>query len=387
MIMPNKKLIYITSWDFTDAESNGVCKKIISQINSFRKAGFQVDYSCISEGKTWIIRQDGSKLLLEKNGKLSKFAAHRLIGIYLKTAAYPYAYIRYNKADIWFNKMMAVLKKEGTRSVVEIPTFPYDKECSYSLRDRAVLTVDRIHRKGLYKCIDRFASYSSDSKIYGVPVLNVVNGVDFEKMQPKDETKHIDNGVINLIGVAMFTPSHGYDRMILGLAEYYLRGGERNIIFHLVGDGALAKQYRQLIDENKLSDHVIMYGKKFGAQLDDIYDQADIGVECLANFRQMDNVTVSSALKSREYAAKGLPIICSTEIDIMPSSQCDFIMKVSDEDRPIDIDAVISFYDRVYSGIEQKKIINKIREYAKPRCSMEFAMKPIVNYLYGKDFD
>ena len=52
--MSVKRLIYISAWDFTDAESDGVCKKILSQIKVFRLSGFTVYYTYIKDGSTWI---------------------------------------------------------------------------------------------------------------------------------------------------------------------------------------------------------------------------------------------------------------------------------------------------------------------------------------------
>ena len=376
--MTEKKLIYITSWDFTDAEANGVCKKIFSQIKAFRKAGFSVDYTYIKNGSTWI-NKAGVEILLGHNHHMSKLAAHRLIAGYVKENAYPCVYIRYNKADPDFIRLVKRLKEEGSCILVEIPTYPYDNECKGCLRDRMVLMVDKMYRGKIHKYIDSFVSYSDDTEIFGAPSMHVMNGIDMDTVEPiKPEEKKDDT--INLIAVAAFTPSHGYDRMIRSLGEYYNNGGKRNIIFHMVGYGELVKEYERLIKQYHLESHVVLYGKKFGKELDDIYNKADIGVCALGSFRVSQNA-IGSGLKGREYSAKGLPIVSSCKVDVFPQIEYKYIYLFDDNEDNIDIDKLIMFYEKIYYGKNRNDIIDEIRKYAVIHCSIDIVMKPIINEL------
>ena len=36
------KILYLSTWDFTNEESDGVCKKIYSQIDVLKKKGYDV---------------------------------------------------------------------------------------------------------------------------------------------------------------------------------------------------------------------------------------------------------------------------------------------------------------------------------------------------------
>ena len=45
------------------------------------------------------------------------------------------------------------------------------------------------------------------------------------------------DGTIVLLAVATLAKWHGYERVIKGLYNYYADGGERNIIFNIVGNG------------------------------------------------------------------------------------------------------------------------------------------------------
>ena len=376
--MSIKTLIYISTWDFTNAKSDGVCKKILSQIKVFRKAGFTVDYTYIKDGSTWI-GKDEKETLLGHNHYLSKFAAHRLIAKYLKKHDdYKYVYVRYNKADSYFISIVRILKEYGAKIIVEIPTYPYDNECKSCLRDRAVLCVDKIYRNRIAKYIDSFASYSDDKTIFGAPSMHIINGIDIDSIRPINPAPKKDD-TINLIGVACFTPSHGYDRLIKAIGRYYENGGSRNLRFHVVGYGEAEKEYRELVSQYHIENHVIFYGKKCGKELDDIYNKMDIGVCSLALFRVIKDA-ISSELKSREYMAKGLPMIASCSIDVIRSNDFKYVLHVNNDESDINIDRIIEFYDCIYKTDDRVKTIKEIRKYAECNCSIEEVMKPIIRY-------
>ena len=40
-----KRLLFLTTWDFSDGPSTGITKKIKSQIKVFLKQGYEVDYT------------------------------------------------------------------------------------------------------------------------------------------------------------------------------------------------------------------------------------------------------------------------------------------------------------------------------------------------------
>ena len=49
-----KRLLFLTTWDFSDGPSTGITKKIKSQIKVFLKQGYEVDYTYISDNYVWI---------------------------------------------------------------------------------------------------------------------------------------------------------------------------------------------------------------------------------------------------------------------------------------------------------------------------------------------
>lgn len=69
------KLLYLSTWDFSNEKSDGVCKKIYSQIAVFEKHGYEVDFICLKDGN-----------IFYKEGGLERIIGH--VGSTKKTPAY-----------------------------------------------------------------------------------------------------------------------------------------------------------------------------------------------------------------------------------------------------------------------------------------------------------
>lgn len=65
------------------------------------------------------------------------------------------------------------------------------------------------------------------------------------------------------LAVAKFSPHHGVDRLIRGLAEYK---GARPVLLTLVGVGAENPSLEKLVSELKLEDFIVFAGAATGKQ-------------------------------------------------------------------------------------------------------------------------
>lgn len=376
-----KKLFYYTVWDFTNAESNGICKKIMTQIEVFEQYGYSVDYSFVRDGNTYV-RQDGKiKKIASYNPIWNKLFANRKIASYIKKNSYDYIYCRYACSDWFFIQFLRNCHKSRNRIkvVVEIPTYPYDAEISEGIIDRVFIAIDKLHRNSMKKFVGRIATFTKDNEIFGIPTIQIINGLDFKQI-PVSDFSHNKNS-INIIAVASIAKWHGYDRVIEGMGRYYQNGGMCDIRFHIVGDGDLETLdfLKKLVERWKLSSHVIFYGSKHGKELDGIYEKCDLAAECFGLHRK--NLACSSSLKSREYCAKGLPIFAANNIDIFEQHPSPFFLKFNADDTPINMEEVIAFYDSVYGKKTKKQVVQEIRQYAEKICSIAVTMQPIRNYF------
>jgi glycosyltransferase involved in cell wall biosynthesis len=238
------------------------------------------------------------------------------------------------------------------------------------------LLFDKILRNKLKKYVDRIVSYSSDKTIFGVPVISIQNGIDCSEVPLRSTDDH--GQTITLVAVAKFSKWHGYDRLIHGLHLYYQKDDAVNIIVYFVGNGDELDNLTEMTRRFNLSDHVHFTGFLSGKELDDVCGVADLGICSLGDHRR--NLFVTSELKSREYLARGIPMVSSSKIDIIPDDY-PYCLYVSEDDTPIDIKKIVEFYNYLSSGHTKNEITTAMRQFAETYCDMSVVMAPIINYL------
>ena len=223
--------------------------------------------------------------------------------------------------------MLSLLKQRNPKAKVlmEIPTYPYDREFLKVWHDLPFLWKDRYNRKRLSKLIDRLVVVGeyAEQTLFGIPIIQIVNGVDLGSLQERTPS---NDSRIDLCAIATFAPWHGYDRLIAGLVNYYQSGGMRNIRMHMVGNGPELEKYRLMAKNPSVSERIIFYGSMSGTALDQIYNDADFGVCSLGMYRKGFEYT--SELKSREYLAKGLPIIVGCRVDVLDARTCRYLVDI-----------------------------------------------------------
>ena len=273
-------------------------------------------------------------------------------------------------------ELLRLLKKTNPacKIVYEIPTYPYDFEHN-TLLLRLYLFIDKIYRKQLHKYVDRIATLTDDTKIFGCKTLKITNGVDCKSI-PVCKKENYNHEKINLIAVAQFAFWHGYERVIEGLHNY----GKKDVLLHLVGNGTELEKYKKLVAEYGLEEQVVFYGALSGDELTRVFDTADIALCSLACHKK--NIYMSAELKSREYLCRGLPVVTSTRIDIIPKD-FEFCLHVPEDDTAIDMQKIVDFADSLYTDVNRQNVIGKIRAFAEQNCGMESAMKNVVDYFHG----
>lgn len=371
-----KKGIFLASLNpvFFNEETSGVRKKIFAQLKILSDH-FDIQF----------ITENNLDSFLKKVLALLPFTSFEFKTKYdERFKNIDFIYNRYVPSDYNYIRFLRKLKinNPNCKVVVEVNTYPYEPQMIANCKKKpwfwVIVWKDRHNQKKMFKYVDRIVTYSNDNQIFNIPTIVTINGVSVDKIRPRVAKKYSET--IGMIGIARFVWHHGYDRLLEGLREYYQHGGKRNICLHLVGEGKVSPLYKKMISDYNLQDHVIMHGARFGDELDAIYDQCEIGVETLGWHRV--KVENGSTLKSREFWAKGLLMITESELlqDIAAIQQ--YVLKVPFDDSPINMENVISFYDRAFSSSEAHiDVPQKIRSYAEKVCDMSVTMKPIIDYL------
>ena len=148
------------------------------------------------------------------------------------------------------------------------------------------------------------------------------------------------------------------------------------MFFHVVGyffSPVEEAEITEIIKTHHLEPYVILYGKKHGKELDEIFDQCDFGIGSLGRHRV--GIEHIKTLKNREYAARGIPFVYSetdTDFDKMP-----YVLKVPANETAVKIEDIIQFYQHLTTTPQQ--IRDSIAD-----LSWKHQMGKVINTLYPK---
>lgn len=364
-----KKGYYI---HFQGRESIGVSKKIDMQIKEFSKHYDMTEMEIKAADRSLLQRIFGlfptASIVRNYDEAFKNLKNPDLI--YVRRAVADRAYV------MFWKKVKE--KYPDCKIIIEIFTYPYDKDDFAKWNAWPFYIKELIYRKRLKKYIDRFVTYTSDKEIFGVPTLCTFNGIQVEDVELVGGMYH--ENMMTLIGVAYMQRHHGYERIIEGMREYYQSGDHRyTVMLRLVGDGPEKTGYQELVEKYHLQDYVIFYPNKSGKELDELYDGSDIALGSFGMYKL--GLYTLGALKTREYLAKGMPFITGCPMDVLEKDY-PYVMNFSNDAQSVDIREVIKFYEELKKENGDKiTTAQKIRESAASRVSMQSVMQPIIDFI------
>ena len=361
--------------------NNGISKKISYQLEAFKANGHEAHLCYMDENGSKRRIADDTVIADYGNGKKGKILKRTEFGSivdYAITQHIDFVYIRSNhNANPFTINMVKRMKKAGMKVVMEIPTYPYDQEY-FNKSMRRQLIQDKLFRNMFARQLDAIVTFSEEDYIFGQQTIRISNGIDFNSVRMKKKSHHPDNE-LHLIGVAEIHRWHGFDRVIQGLAEYYTKPRDLKVYFHVVGyffSPVEEDEITGIIKKHHLEPYIILYGKKHGKELDEIFDQCDFGIGSLGRHRVgIDHI---KTLKNREYAARGIPFIYSetdTDFDNRP-----YVLKMPAGETAIHIEDIISFYRQL--TITPQQIRDSIED-----LSWKHQMEKVVKTVYPQEED
>lgn len=353
------KILYI----FLENEKNiGVRKKIKYQIKALSKLGNEVDKIYVNSTIAYL----NDNILFKVGDKLLKrfvlFFKLKKVNLEL----YDLIYIRNPGSNPFFISFLKKIKNK--KIIMEVPTYPYDNEANtFLLKVQNML--DKVYRRKLKNYVQRIVTYSDDKEIWGIPCVNISNGIDLEEIKIINK-KNIKDKII-FTSVSNCSIWHGIDRFIYSILEYIKNNGKEEIVFNIIGEGNETSKLKRIVKENKILENiVIFYGRQTGKELDEFYNITDIGVGSLGRFRS--GIVTMKALKNREYAAKGLPMIYS-EVDLGFEDK-KFVYKISHDESLIEIEKIIDWYKNL------KVTSKEIRDFSK-KFSWDIQMRKVIEEI------
>lgn len=375
------KVLFIMKYPLEDAYS--VKNKFNGQIAAVDDMGHDAYYVAYDKKHTYLIHQ-GEKTVIKDiwfgNWKMyihTKAFTDLFDSVcrVLKTIHIDVAYIRSCPLSYNGYRMFRALKKNDVKIVVEIPTYPGSREKQPTFLRRLYTRYssfwwDRVHPMlTMYTLIGEKAD-----SIGSVPAININNGTNVQLLPLRQPC--FEKGKIHLLALAAMSDWQGYDRIIEGIAQ--LDDNQKNrVILHMVGgegNGALAK-WTVLSRKLGLENQVIFHGEMNGAELDDFFNQSDVGIGSLGLYRK--GFQTSSILKLREYCSRGLPFVYAAEDPAIDTSQ-PFCMQVSNDDSIIDVAAIMDFAEKMRNESDLPAVM---RQYARENMSWEVQFKKVFDAL------
>ena len=343
--------LYIFSTNDRDYKANGEAKKVLSQVDAFKKAGVDIEL-----------------LDVIKDKKIDKII-YRLpfCGVYNKdlikkceqeVTSACFVYIRKNIFDSTYYSLLKKIKKSNPEITifVEIPTYPYFQEWSRIIDKPLIIKEKTIIPKVTKEhLVDYYLTLTDDQELFGIPTIKFDNCIAVENVLPKKCLQNIEE--IHLIGVALVANWHGYDRVIRGMKEYYNNNNNiTEVYFHIVGDGPALSDLQHMVIKLGLTKYVIFEGKQKGESLDQLYNISNIGIGSLGTYRK--GITKARSLKLREYCARGIPFIKGDSDELFDDYT--YCLNFSNDNQPIDISRIITWAQK----IDYEQAIKDMRIYA-----------------------
>lgn len=364
-------LIYFTHYNLEDKNYYGVKKKIFSQYKAFNR---YIKTGLIYFDKYnmfFLNEKEEKKLITRFNNKIEKRTQmYNFLYNIIKERDIENLYIRYPYTDFYFINFLKKIKNK--KIFLEIPTYPFRNE-DKRLKARITYLIETFYIGKLKKYIDYIVTFSDHDEIYGISTIKIENGIDLNEISLRKPIKHEN---INLLGVAKVSKWHGYDRVIKGLYEYYNNNPSEKIYFHIAGEGEELNNLKELSNNLKLEKYIIFHGFKKEKELEELFNIADIGIGSLGNHRK--GIYKESALKNREYCAKGLPFILSSIDNDFPEN-FKYVYYVPQNEEPINLYKIMDFYNK----IKNEDYINEMRKYGENKLRWDIKLKKIISKIKG----
>lgn len=369
-MVEKKKTLYIVRYPiYEDFNLRG---KFDGQLASFQKLGMDV-YHLVFDKEYFYLVHDGEKIIVSKaTTKLPMYFhtkvyydMHRAVLKVMEEIHFDFIYWR--DAPIWRSSCVVGREahKKGTKIIYEIPTYCKGGEAAMSLPRKMFNIYAGLWQKELmsYPDVFIFTGDADFDTFYGKPAINIDNGVSVDTLPLRNPRENTD--AIHILALASMSYWHGYDRLIRSLAEYT---GDQKILVHMVGgnDGGMLPEWQKLVSDLKLDDQVIFHGKMYGDELTEMFDLCDVGINSLALFRK--NLDATSELKVREYAARGLPFVCSVEDPAFRFAEETFWIRVPNDDSIPDMGEIVEFALKIRAD---KAHHRKLRDYAEKYMTWE----------------
>jgi len=311
-----------------------------------------------------------SKFLFYMNRFLSlNFLLFRIIfnlQVNKLTKTYDYVIVRYNSADIlaflFLRRKSKILFYHHTKSLEELKT--YNKIAYLIEKFTGKLQHHGVH--GIVSVSPEIVQFECNrNNIKNTYILT--NGIIIPNEEIIDNRDHEKIKIIMVC--SRFQDFHGLDLLLESINVFSTssRHNHNNCDYELHFYG---EAYPETINQISLTQNCFYHGHIDSSDLCVLFSHFDLGIGVLAYFRR--NITQTSAIKTKEYLASGLPIINNyTEIGFPPDFN--YIKKL---EKDFTFDQILDY------ALEMKKIDkNIIKKESAPFINEKDILLKFVNQI------
>ncbi len=262
---------------------------------------------------------------------------------------------------------LSLFSSKNPLVILETPTPQRDKE-RHGIKQKLLTATDRYIEPLLLKLIDAELQYGAyQGQEHHEKFISVSNGIEVGPfLHPRAGSASPQDGSLNCIAIGNLSKTQAFDRMIIGLHQYYSIKPLTNIIqLAIIGTGSELENLKELASSGPAQKYILFPGYQVGKDLDSWYDWANLGISTLGFHRI--GLHQGSELKAREYTARGLPFIAATPDPSFQNSDW-FRTEVKTDDSPIDCHFILRFAHQVF---QRPSYQEAIQHYANTNLSWE----------------
>jgi glycosyltransferase involved in cell wall biosynthesis len=226
--------------------------------------------------------------------------------------------------------------------------------------------------RGIVGVTNEILKYELSRSLKKIPGHVMSNGIDTDSIDIM--TPHYHPNELHLFCASHFSPWHGIDRLIKGLAQ---SKDFSFITLHLAGEGPEIPRLKEMVQQYRLKERVIFHGYLSKEQIDKIAKFCQIGVGALGVHRK--GLKQSVALKNREYCLRGIPFVYAGEdVDFHPGLPFVRIFPANDE--PINIQVLVDFAEEI---ARHPEIREQERQYSTDNLGWDKKIIQLIQFLDG----
>lgn len=281
--------------------------------------------------------------------------------------------------------LTCVLRARGSKIVLEMPTPRRtglrERKLNSEVSWRYILAFLSFHILGDWiflwcNCVVQYGKESEKNNLFlRNKTLLLGNGISVDSI-PLIQCREGKVKELRFIGLAQVSPWHGYDLFMRAMAKYnLLQSVGLKASFLVIGNGPALSSLKMLAVS--LGDSRIEFCEALtGDALSRAISGCHYGVSSLAWHRVC--LTHSSPIKTREYLARGLPVVAAGEdVDFGPDDQAYRYQVPSIEE----IDHIYQFLLDLGSGKIRMAAPKDCRDFAQTRLDLSSRINRIFNYV------